>query len=185
MNQRLIFLLGGARSGKSRYAEMWARKHGKHVLFVATAQAFDDDMRERIAHHRASRPEHWHTLEASLNVGAAIAEAFENGTYDTVVLDCITLMASNALLMLDETCTQQEANDTILAEVDDLLTAYQHTHATWLVISNEVGMGIVPPTTLGRLFRDALGWANQRIAVAADEVLLLVAGLPWSLKRVE
>jgi adenosylcobinamide kinase/adenosylcobinamide-phosphate guanylyltransferase len=180
MGERLIFLLGGARSGKSHYAETWARDHGRSVLFVATAQAFDDEMRERIAAHRASRPAAWHTLEAPLNAGAAIA-AF-GATAETVVVDCLTLLASNALLTLPDGCTQEEADRAVLMEVDGLMAAYQASAATWLVISNEVGMGIVPPYRLGRLYRDALGRANQQLARHADEVLLLVAGLAWRLK---
>jgi adenosylcobinamide kinase/adenosylcobinamide-phosphate guanylyltransferase len=180
--KRLIFLLGGARSGKSYHAQTWAETHGEQVLFVATAQAFDDDMRQRIQHHQQDRPESWHTLEAPLQTGAAILRAQQTGPYDTVLVDCITLLASNALLTLPEDCTQEQANTAVLAEVDALLAAYADSAATWLIVSNEVGMGIVPPTTLGRLYRDALGRANQRIAQQADEVLLLVAGLPWTLK---
>lgn len=180
MGKRLIFLLGGARSGKSNYAEKWAQEHGKNVLFVATAQAFDDEMRERIAAHRASRPASWGTLEEPIHVGDAIQAQSDN--YDTVVVDCITLLASNLLLQLPEDCTQAEADKNILSEVDAVLMAYRESKATWLIISNEVGMGLVPPYRLGRLYRDALGRANQRIAQHADEVLLLVAGLPWRLK---
>jgi adenosylcobinamide kinase/adenosylcobinamide-phosphate guanylyltransferase len=180
MGQHLIFVLGGARSGKSRYAEEWAREHGGQVLLVATAQALDDEMRERIAHHRATRPDHWSTLEAPLNVGAAI-RAYSS-SYDTVVLDCLTLLASNVLLQLPDDCTQAQADAAVLREVDDLLNTYEQSTAVWLMISNEVGMGIVPPYQLGRLYRDALGRANQRIAAHANEVLLLVAGLPWHVK---
>lgn len=182
MGKKLIFLLGGARSGKSYYAEQWAIEHGKRVLFVATAQAFDDEMRERIAHHQSTRPEYWHTLEEPLDVSSAIATALAEGQYDTVLLDCITLLASNLLLTLPEDCTQEDANERILMQIDALLSVVSQSNITWLVISNEVGMGIVPPSRLGRLYRDALGRANQRFAQAADEVLLLVAGLPWSLK---
>ncbi len=180
--KKLIFLLGGARSGKSHYAQQWAHEHGQPVLFVATAQAFDDDMHERIRHHQQERPVEWQTLEAPLQTGVAIQMALQNGTYDTVLVDCVTFLAANALLTLPEDCTQEQANTVILAEVDALLAAYDASDATWLVVSNEVGMGVVPPTALGRLYRDALGRANQRIAQQADEVLLLVAGLPWSLK---
>ena len=183
MGKRLIFLLGGARSGKSAYAENWAGEHGERVLFVATAQAFDDEMRERIAAHRASRPSGWGTLEAPLNVGASIQA--QGGGYDTVLVDCLTLLASNALLGLPEDCTQTDADTAIINEVDGLLDAYHESTATWLIISNEVGMGVVPPYRLGRLYRDALGRANQRIAQHADDVLLLVAGLPWRLKAAE
>lgn len=182
MGERMIFLLGGARSGKSYQAEQWAREHGKNVLFVATAQAFDDDMRDRIARHRTQRPSEWHTLEVPLGVGEAILRATQQAEYDVIVLDCLTLLASNALLTLPENATQAQADDIILQETHALLDAYAHTHATWLIVSNEVGMGVVPATTLGRLFRDALGRANQAIATRADEVWLLVAGIVWKLK---
>jgi adenosylcobinamide kinase/adenosylcobinamide-phosphate guanylyltransferase len=187
MERRLIFLLGGARSGKSRHAQEWAEQHGRRVLFVATAQAFDDDMQARIARHQAERPATWTTLEAPLRAGNAIAAALEAvpaaATHDVVVVDCLTLLTSNALLTLPEDCTQDEANAIVMGEAEELLAAYEASApAVWLVVSNEVGMGIVPPSKLGRLYRDALGRANQRLAQAADEVLILVAGLPWRLK---
>lgn len=183
MTRKLIFLLGGARSGKSYYAEQWARSHGDQVLFVATAQAFDDEMRERIARHRSERPAHWHTLEAPQRTAEKIGETLEKAAYDTVLIDCVTLLASNVLLTLPDDCSQDDANEAILREVNALLEVYGKSSATWLVVSNEVGMGVVPPSRLGRFYRDALGRANQRIAQAADEVLLLVAGLSWALKR--
>jgi adenosylcobinamide kinase/adenosylcobinamide-phosphate guanylyltransferase len=182
MPKHLIFLLGGARSGKSHYAEQWARDNGQQVLFVATAQAFDDEMRQRIARHQQERPAHWATLEAPQQVGDALQQQLAHHSPDTIVLDCLTLLAANILLALPEECTQEEVNAAVLAEIDLLLTTYQQSSATWLVVSNEVGMGVVPPTKLGRLYRDALGRANQRLAQQADEVLLLVAGLPWRLK---
>lgn len=182
MTRRLIFLLGGARSGKSTYAENWAREHGGRVLYVATAQAYDDEMRTRIAKHRADRPANWDTLEAPLKAGEAIQMA-EDG-HDTVLIDCLTMLTANALLQLPEdSVIQAEADAAVMAEIDGLLAAYEQSNATWLIVSNEVGMGVVPPSKYGRLYRDALGRANQRIAgSAADEVLLLVAGLPWKLK---
>lgn len=182
MTRRLIFLLGGARSGKSRYAEQWALEHGRRVLFVATAEALDDDMQERIARHRRERPPEWSTLEAPSQTGVQLQQALAAGGYDTVLIDCLTVLAANVLLALPEAATQEEVNRAVLAEVDALLAAYLASDATWLVISNEVGMGVVPPSRLGRLYRDALGRANQRVAAQADEVLLLVAGLPWRLK---
>jgi adenosylcobinamide kinase/adenosylcobinamide-phosphate guanylyltransferase len=182
MTHQLIFLLGGARSGKSQYAEQWAREHGKEVLFVATAQAFDAEMTERISRHQAARPPAWTTLESPLTTGRAIRYACAEHAYDTIVVDCLTLLATNALLRLPESAEQGESDDVILAEVDGLLESYYRSTATWLIVSNEVGMGIVPPSKLGRLFRDSLGRANQRIAQAADVVYLLVAGLPWQLK---
>ena len=180
MAKRLILLLGGARSGKSRYAEDWAREHGERVLFVATAEAIDADMRQRIAEHRAGRPGHWHTLEAARDAASKIAACpFE---HDTLLLDCLTLLTSQVLLSLPETVTQAKANAAILSEVAALLEVYARADATWLVVSNEVGMGVVPATRLGLRYRDMLGRANQRVAETADEVLLLVAGIPWRLK---
>jgi adenosylcobinamide kinase/adenosylcobinamide-phosphate guanylyltransferase len=182
VSKRLILLLGGARSGKSAYAENWARTHGRRVLYVATAEALDGEMRDRIAHHRASRPAAWRTLEAPRDVGRAIRERAAGESFDTLVLDCVTLLASNVLLALPEDANQAAVDAALRAEIDDLLAAYSAGNATWLVVSNEVGLGVVPPSRLGRLYRDALGRANQRLAAAADRVLLLVAGLPWELK---
>lgn len=178
--KKLIFILGGARSGKSSFAENWAKEHGQKVLFVATAQAFDEEMQTRIANHRQSRPEHWSTLEAPLKVATAI-QTFSSD-YDTLIVDCITLLAANVLLSLPEDCTQDAVNTAIMREIDTLLSTYQNSQAPWLIVSNEVGMGVVPTTQLGRFFRDALGKANQQIAQQADEVILMVAGLAWYLK---
>jgi adenosylcobinamide kinase/adenosylcobinamide-phosphate guanylyltransferase len=175
----LSLILGGARSGKSRYALEEALR-GERVLFVATAQAFDDDMRSRIERHKGERPAHWTTVEAPLQVAQAVEAALTN--HDTVVIDCLTLLATNALLTLPESCTQAESDAVILAEVEALLAVQARSTARWLVVSNEVGMGIVPPSHLGRLFQDSLGRANQRVALAADSVVLMVAGLPWELK---
>jgi len=177
---RLTFVLGGARSGKSTWAQSWAEAQACPVLFVATAQAFDDEMQSRIARHQAERPATWRTLEQPLGVGAALLA--QPPTENAVVVDCLTLLVSNVLLALSETAHQDEVNGAVMAEMESLLAAQRNTPAHWLIVSNEVGMGIVPPTRLGRFYRDALGYANQSIARAADEVLLLVAGLPWRLK---
>ncbi len=179
---KLIFILGGARSGKSTYAEGYASEHGRRVLYVATAQAFDDEMRERIARHRDERPADWNTLEAPQNVAVSIETEFQTSDYDFVLLDCLTLLASNILLHLPDDCAQEQVTAAVLAEVDALLVLASASAGTWLIVTNEVGMGVVPPTRLGRFFRDALGRANQRVAQVADEVILLVAGLPWHLK---
>ena len=180
MAKRLILLLGGARSGKSRYAEDWARNHAERVLFVATAEGHDADMQGRIAEHQKGRPEHWHTLEAPHDTARQIASC--SYPHDTLLLDCLTLLTSNILLRLPESVTQTEANAAVLREVECLLDVYASSDASWIVVSNEVGMGVVPPTRLGLLYRDMLGRTNQRMAEAADELLLLVAGLPWRLK---
>lgn len=180
MAKRLIFLLGGARSGKSHYAETWARRQGGRVLVVATAEPTDADMRARIAAHRAARPATWHTLEAPRDTARQIADC--GYKHETLLLDCLTLLTSNILLALPDSATQSDANAAALAEVERLLEVYAASRASWLVVSNEVGMGVVPPTRLGRLYRDMLGRMNQRVAKEADEALLLVAGVPWGLK---
>jgi adenosylcobinamide kinase / adenosylcobinamide-phosphate guanylyltransferase len=177
---RLVLILGGARSGKSKAAERMAWElGGEHVLYIATAEGHDQEMRERIATHRANRPAAWQTLEAPRDVSERL-----KGTElpAVVVLDCITLLASNVLMGLPENCRQSEANQAVLQAIDNLLSRRQAAASTWIVVSNEVGMGLVPPYRLGRLYRDALGAANQRLAQAADEVLLMIAGIPWRLK---
>jgi adenosylcobinamide kinase / adenosylcobinamide-phosphate guanylyltransferase len=177
---KLILILGGVRSGKSMTAEQMAQQiGGERVLYVATAEGNDEEMRERIAAHREKRPVGWLTIEAPMNVANALRGL---DLPDVVLLDCVTLLASNLLLTLPEDCTQAAANQPILDEIEALLLLVQSHAVVWIVVSNEVGMGIVPPSRLGRLYRDALGIANQRLAQAADEVILMVAGLPWHLK---
>lgn len=186
MNRRLTFILGGARSGKSAHAQKLATERGETVLYVATAQASDDEMAARIAAHQAERPAHWHTLEAPTKVGTAIrayhASLVTRHASLVILLDCLTLLASNILLSLPEDVMSQVAESALNAEVDDLLAAYAESAAEWIVVSNEVGLGVVPPYPLGRIYRDALGRANQRLAAEADEVLFMVAGLAMRVK---
>jgi len=181
MPKELILILGGARSGKSTHAEKLALElGGPDVLYIATAQAFDDEMRARIAAHRAQRPAGWRTLESPSLISAPLAEAI--GPARVVLLDCLTLLASNAVLALGDEPTARTAEAAVDAEVAALLAAYRAGGATWIVVSNEVGLGLVPPYPLGRAYRDALGRANQRLAAAADRVLFMVAGLPLTVK---
>ncbi|MBF8284067.1 MAG: cobP [Anaerolineales bacterium] len=177
MGKRLTLILGGARSGKSAYAQRLAAERGNDVLYVATAEAGDDEMAARIAAHRAERPAHWRTLEAPRQVGSAIRVVA--GDAGVVLIDCLTLLASNVIVPLPEPVAAEAA---LIAEVDGLLAAYAASQAQWIVISNEVGLGLVPPFPLGRAYRDALGRANQRLAAAADEVVFMVAGLPMRVK---
>jgi adenosylcobinamide kinase/adenosylcobinamide-phosphate guanylyltransferase len=180
MNGELTLILGGARSGKSRYAEQAAARLGGRVLFVATAEAGDEEMQARIAAHRAARPAAWTTLEAPLAVGSAIEST--GGDYAVVLLDCITLLANNVLLSLGEAVDEAAAEAALNGEIDALLAAVRARPAHWLLISNEVGLGLVPPYPLGRVYRDALGRANQRLAAVANNVLFMVAGLPMVVK---
>ncbi len=181
MGKRLTLILGGARSGKSAYAQRLAAERGARVLYVATAEAGDDEMAARLAAHRAQRPAHWQTLEVPRRIGAAIR--ISTGTAEVIVLDCLTLLASNVITALPEPVTAETADMALKAEVDALLAAYEESTAEWIVVSNEVGLGLVPPYPLGRVYRDALGRAHQRLAVVAGEVLFMIAGLPLPLKR--
>ncbi|HEY8600394.1 MAG TPA: bifunctional adenosylcobinamide kinase/adenosylcobinamide-phosphate guanylyltransferase [Thermomicrobiales bacterium] len=177
---QLILILGGARSGKSAYGERLARERGGAVLFVATATAGDDEMAQRIATHRAERPAAWRTLEAPTGVASAIATS--GSAADTILLDCVTLLVSN-LLLAHEAEGEAAIGQAIDAEFTALLARIDAAAAAWIVVSNEVGMGLVPPYPLGRAYRDLLGRVNARLAARADRAYLLVAGLPLDLKR--
>ena len=175
MGKRLTLILGGARSGKSSFAETLAQKRGgDDVLFVATAQARDDEMRVRIAHHRTVRRIDWRILEAPM----AVARALESTKPARVVLlDCVTLWASNILLANESTATEAMTH-----EIEELLAWYRKSSSELIIVSNEVGMGIVPDNALGRAYRDLLGAVNRKFAEVADEVYWLVAGLPVEIK---
>ncbi len=164
-------VLGGARSGKSALAEGLARETGLRRVYLATAQAFDAEMAARIARHRADRGEGWETVEAPLALAAALAAADRPGT--VVLVDCLTLWLSN--VMLDGRDAEAEATG--------LLVALDGMAAPVALVSNEVGLGIVPDTPLGRAFRDAQGRLNQRVAALCDAVAFCAAGLPLWLKR--
>lgn len=183
MAGKLTLILGGARSGKSRRAEMMAAETGGEVLYVATAEPYDEEMRERIEAHQASRPGTWQTLEAPLEVGERIQRAEPEP--DVVLLDCITLLANNVFGRdsAEDPESVQRGEMRLEREIDALLQARRGSKAHWILVSNEVGLGIVPPYPLGRAYRDALGRANQRLAEAADEVLFMVAGLPMVVKE--
>lgn len=176
----LILITGGARSGKSAFAERLAMQ-GKHVLFVATAEALDDDMVRRIAAHRSSRPSEWDTLEEPRNLPEAIYRKSADTAlaYDTVIVDCLTIWVSN-LLLLHEGNADAEAR--ILEAAEKLLDVRQSSDARWIVVTNEVGLGVVPPSSLGRTYRDALGRINSLVASRADKVYLMAAGLALDLK---
>jgi adenosylcobinamide kinase / adenosylcobinamide-phosphate guanylyltransferase len=171
---RVILILGGVHSGKSRYAQQLAQLANR-VTFVATAERRDDEeMLKKIERHRAERPSHWITIEEPLNLAHTVRSA---GTdCDVLLIDCLTLFASNLL--------EAHGEDLVLAQpqIDDLCTALQSASCTVILVSNEVGSGVVPAYLLGRRFRDLVGEINQRIASVADSVLLMVAGLPLALK---
>lgn len=178
--KQLILILGGARSGKSNFAQVLAEKMGRQVTFLATAQAGDEEMRRRIEAHRRARPAHWRTIEAPRRVAATL-EA-EAGRAEVVLLDCMALLIANLLLEGGEDATEEEACSRATAEVAALLKAFERGAANLIVVSNEVGLGVVPPYPLGRVYRDLLGRVNQTLAAAADQVYWLMAGLPVEIK---
>ena len=168
-----LLVLGGARSGKSGYAQRLAEESGLTLLFLATAQAWDDEMRERIALHVAARGSAgWTTHEVPYDLPAALTALARPGR--VVLVDCLTLWLSNLMLRGDDCATAEAA----LAE------QIRHLAGPVVFVSNEVGAGIVPETPLGRSFRDAQGRLNQAMAAACDAVVLVTAGLPRQLKPV-
>jgi len=172
---QLILILGGARSGKSTFAERLAAQRGTQITYLATATPGDDEMAERIAKHQAERSLAWRTVECPTDPAAAIrAHAHET---DCFLLDCATLLVSNLLVSDEDT-----GEETVRRALDALLTAYREAGTDLLIVSNEVGLGLVPEYPLGRLYRDVLGRFNQQVAAAADAVYFLVAGLPLELK---
>jgi adenosylcobinamide kinase/adenosylcobinamide-phosphate guanylyltransferase len=166
------FVLGGARSGKSRFAVSQQAPHAR-VAFVATAQPGDADMAARIARHRAGRPRHWNTVEEPLDLVRRL-ETLPRGV-DAVVVDCLTLWVANRLLHGDD-------EDAILEGGEALAKLIARRRYPITIVSNEVGEGVHPETSAGRRFRDLLGEVNQRVAAACDRVVLMVAGYPLTVK---
>jgi adenosylcobinamide kinase/adenosylcobinamide-phosphate guanylyltransferase len=175
----LTLIIGGARSGKSSFAEQAARRHAGQVVYLATAQALDEEMARRILKHQRKRPGSWVTVELPMRVGQQW-RALEVKA-DIVVLDCLTLLVNNLLMAAIEDPddpNEDQAAQAVSAEVDDLIEVIQESAADWLVVSNEVGLGLVPANPLGRLYRDLLGFTNQRFASQAEQVIWMVAGIP-------
>ncbi len=174
----LMLVTGGVRSGKSRWAQGEAlARGGEEVTVIATAEPVDDEMRERIAAHRRDRPAGWHTIEAPARAGEAILAA---GT-DTVLLDCVTVLTGMAIGRSGADA-EAAALDAMAAEIDGILDARAARTGLLIVVTNEVGWSVHPPTALGRWYQDGLGIANQRLAAAADRVVLMVSGLELRLK---
>ena len=171
---RLILVLGGARSGKSSFAQTLAERLGERVCYIVTAQPLDEEMRERIRAHQQSRPRQWQTIEAPTRVADALRQAATLA--EVVVLDCVTVLVANIL-------AKDESLSSISREVGAFLHLLKESTITVIAVSNEVGMGVVPPYPLGRHFRDALGWTNQCLAQAAEEVYLMIAGIAVELKQ--
>lgn len=167
-------ILGAARSGKSRYGESLAAQTGAPVCYLASAQALDDEMRQRIARHRQQRPAHWHTIEEPLHLAQALARLSIEQPKALVLVDCLTLWVSNCLLHDNPNLWPQER--------EAFLTQLRQSQQPVLLISNEVGAGIVPMGELSRRFVDETGWLHQDLAAMAERVSLVVAGIPLTIK---
>jgi adenosylcobinamide kinase/adenosylcobinamide-phosphate guanylyltransferase len=174
---KTILVLGGARSGKSTYAQQLASGMGEKVLFCATAEPLDDEMLHRIEEHKKSRLGSWETLEVSSGVGRALSNL--TSRYDAVIIDCITLLVSNCFHHEKESALAERI---VFEEIRGLIKFIGHKKSNYILVSNEVGGGLVPDNVLGRHYRDLLGKANQLLAKAANEVYLMVAGIPLKVK---
>ena len=177
----LILILGGARSGKSTFAQQLAQElGGERVLFVATAEAGDDEMRARIEKHRQERPPGWQTLEAPRHAGQSIMA--HPGQAQVILFDCLTLLVSNLLIASSDPFAP-EVEQQVSDQVDSLIVCVEELDTTMIIVSNEVGLGLVPPYPLGRAYRDLIGKANQVLAQRDEQVYLMVAGIPMAIKQ--
>jgi adenosylcobinamide kinase/adenosylcobinamide-phosphate guanylyltransferase len=172
MAKRIIFITGGCRSGKSRYALEFANRHFSEKCYLATAEPLDEEMARRVENHRKARGPEWRTLEEPIEIVDRIRHGTGTGV---ILLDCITLWLSNLLLRGDD-------DQRIMEELDRFIEALRESPGSFIIVSNEVGMGIVPADPLSRRFRDLSGTANQRIARQANTVIFMASGLPLFLK---
>jgi adenosylcobinamide kinase / adenosylcobinamide-phosphate guanylyltransferase len=173
MAKRIILITGGARSGKSQYAEQRVGELGSRRLYVATAEAKDNEMKERIAAHQKQRGNQWTTVEEPVELAAALVA--QRGKTDCALVDCLTLWLSNLLLPRDKKYAEMK--------VEEFLQTLPRLDFHLVLVTNEVGHGIVPDNPLARQFRDLTGWTNQQIARVATEVILMVAGIPMVVKK--
>jgi adenosylcobinamide kinase/adenosylcobinamide-phosphate guanylyltransferase len=200
--KKFIFILGGARSGKSKFAQQMAAKLGEKVLFVATGEPLDEEMALRIEEHKRARPQNWRTLEVDVKVGQRLKGQIKDT--DVVLLDCITLLVSNVILNPSPSAIAKpsvschsegaqrpknlekvdlaEAEKQVMAEMAELIDVANKYEGNFIVVSNEVGLGLVPETKLGRIYRDLLGKANQLLAQHASEVYFMASGIPVKIK---
>jgi adenosylcobinamide kinase / adenosylcobinamide-phosphate guanylyltransferase len=173
MANQIILVTGGARSGKSKYAEQRSGELGSRRLYVATAEAKDEEMAQRIAEHKKRRGDNWVTIEEPMTLSSALLA--ERGRTDCALVDCLTIWLSNLLLHRDANFAEDR--------VEELVETLPHLDFHLVLVTNEVGLGIVPDNPLARQFRDLAGWANQQIATVANGVILMVAGVPMVVKK--
>jgi adenosylcobinamide kinase/adenosylcobinamide-phosphate guanylyltransferase len=173
MEKKTILITGGCRSGKSRYALDYANRHFSSKLFLATCEVLDDEMARRVENHRKMRGPEWRTAEEPLEIVERIRQYGEK--VEVMLIDCVTLWLSNLLI-------KGETDSKVMDEVDRFVEILGQNRTSFIIVSNEVGMGIVPADPLSRRFRDLAGTANQRIAHGVDTVIFMVSGIPLFLK---
>jgi adenosylcobinamide kinase/adenosylcobinamide-phosphate guanylyltransferase len=181
---RITFILGGARSGKSSFAQKLATRltadSAGGVAYLATATVEDEEMKLRVARHRDNRPAEWMTIEEPRHVAGTLSGI----NSAVVIVDCLTLLVTNIILERggDPSPDLEKLEQVVMPEIEDILKTCRRIRGQVLLVSNEVGMSVVPPTSLGRIFRDIAGRVNQRVAAEAEEVYFLLAGLAQKLK---
>lgn len=178
---RIVLVTGGARSGKSRFAEKYAAEHGRRVAYIATAQVYDEEMAFRVKLHQNRRPAAWQTYEAPFDAHLALREAGHG--HDMILFDCLTLYISNILCSLPAVDDSDKNYQLVREKIEALIAQAQDNEGTAIFVTNEVGAGIVPEARLAREYRDVAGIANQIMAGAADEVWLVACGIPLDIKE--
>ncbi len=181
---KIVLVTGGARSGKSRFAEQYAAKFGKRVAYIATAEVYDDEMAFRVKLHRERRPHDWQTFEAPSDAHLAIDKAGA-ASCDMILFDCLTLYVSNILCSLDSIEDSHRNYAVAREKIDALLDAARRFDGTVIFVTNEVGSGIVPENHLSREYRDVAGIVNQWVGAAAEEVYLVSCGIPVNIKALK
>jgi len=180
----IVLVLGGTKTGKTSFAENWASGYSDQnkvpVYYIATARPFDNEMVDRIAKHRASRPSHWETIEEPVRV----AEVLEplSGMKNAVILDCFTLLMTNLIFDRGDNCTRKEAEEAVFGELEKVIAVAASGQSELVIISNQVENGLVSEHKWARMFQDIAGMAHQKLAAASDKVYMMNAGLPLQLK---
>ncbi|MDR1701537.1 MAG: bifunctional adenosylcobinamide kinase/adenosylcobinamide-phosphate guanylyltransferase [Sporomusaceae bacterium] len=180
MSGKIVLVTGGARSGKSAFAEKYAQNVNKKTAYFATAQIFDEEMKERIARHRSRRPQEWATYETPFDAEEEMAKVTD--TFDVVLFDCLTIYLSNLFLSPAMPAARHLRQEAVLAKMEKLMRTAKAGKAEVVFVTNEVGLGIVPDNPLAREYRDLAGLVNQKAASFAAEVYLIVCGMPLQIK---
>ncbi|HIZ77462.1 MAG TPA: bifunctional adenosylcobinamide kinase/adenosylcobinamide-phosphate guanylyltransferase [Firmicutes bacterium] len=184
---KVILITGGARSGKSTFAETLALEKQGKILYVATAKAIDEEMKDRIRRHQERRPDHWDTLEQYKGLQQVLPQRSKK--YCGILLDCVTIMSTNIIFddpaMLREEIPFEDmlrVEEALMEEIDAFISCFPELDCDLILVTNEVGLGLVPEYPLSRFYRDALGRVNQKLGQAADEVWMVISGIPVQIK---